>query len=152
MAKIQVILLEDVAGQGRKGEIVTVSDGYARNFLFNNKKGVLATPEELQKIENRKKKEAKKQEEERNKSLELKNYRNYDELSMNFASGTNLLYGDNAQGKTNILESIYLSATTKSHRGNKDRELIKFEENEAHIRIHFEKQGIDHQLDMHLKK
>ena len=51
------------------------------------------------------------------KSLELKNYRNYDELSMNFASGTNLLYGDNAQGKTNILESIYLSATTKSHRG-----------------------------------
>ena len=73
------------------------------------------------------------------KSLELKNYRNYDELSMNFASGTNLLYGDNAQGKTNILESIYLSATTKSHRGNKDRELIKFEENEAHIRIHFEK-------------
>ena len=83
------------------------------------------------------------------KSLELKNY---DELSMNFASGTNLLYGDNAQGKTNILESIYLSATTKSHRGNKDRELIKFEENEAHIRIHFEKQGIDHQLDMHLKK
>ena len=37
MAKIQVILLEDVAGQGRKGEIVTVSDGYARNFLFNNK-------------------------------------------------------------------------------------------------------------------
>ena len=40
----------------------------------------------------------------------------------------------------------------KSHRGNKDRELIKFEENEAHIRIHFEKQGIDHQLDMHLKK
>jgi len=69
------------------------------------------------------------------KSLELKNYRNYDELSMNFASGTNLLYGDNAQGKTNILESIYLSATTKSHRGNKDRELIKFEENEAHICI-----------------
>ena len=72
MAKIQVILLEDVAGQGRKGEIVTVSDGYARNFLFNNKKGVLATPEELQKIENRKKKEAKKFEEDKNKALELK--------------------------------------------------------------------------------
>ena len=72
MAKIQVILLEDVAGQGRKGEIVTVSDGYAHNFLLKGKKGVLATPEELQKIENRKKKEAKKHEEERNKSLELK--------------------------------------------------------------------------------
>ena len=59
MAKIQVILLEDVAGQGRKGEIVTVSDGYAHNFLLKGKKGVLATPEELQKIESRKKKEAK---------------------------------------------------------------------------------------------
>jgi len=47
MAKIQVILLEDVAGQGRKGEIVTVSDGYAHNFLLKGKKGVLATPENL---------------------------------------------------------------------------------------------------------
>ena len=84
------------------------------------------------------------------KSLELKNYRNYESLCINISPGTNILYGDNAQGKTNILESIYLSASTKSHRGNKDRELIKFEENEAHIRIHFEKQGIDHQLDMHL--
>ena len=72
MAKIQVILLEDVAGQGRKGEIVTVSDGYAHNFLLKNKKGVLATAEELQKIENRKKKEAKKFEEDKNKALELK--------------------------------------------------------------------------------
>ena len=71
MAKIQVILLEDVAGQGRKGEIVTVSDGYAHNFLLKNKKGVLATAEELQKIENRKKKEAKKFEEDKNKALEL---------------------------------------------------------------------------------
>ena len=72
MAKIQVILLEDVAGQGRKGEIVTVSDGYAHNFLLKNKKGVLATAEELQKIENIKKKEAKKFEEDKNKALELK--------------------------------------------------------------------------------
>lgn len=85
-------------------------------------------------------------------SLELKNYRNYDELSIDFSNGTNLLYGDNAQGKTNILEAIYLGATTKSHRGSKDREIIRFHENEAHIRIHFEKQKIRHQLDMHLKK
>lgn len=85
-------------------------------------------------------------------SLELKNYRNYDELSMNFSSGTNLLYGDNAQGKTNILESIYLAATTKSHRGSKDREMIQFHADEAHIRLQYQKQGIAHQLDMHLKK
>ena len=86
------------------------------------------------------------------RSLELKNYRNYDELSMEFSSGTNLLYGDHAQGKTNILEAVYLAATTKSHRGSKDREMIQFHADEAHIRIQYEKQDIIHQLDMHLKK
>ena len=68
MAKIQVILTQDVAGQGRKGDIVTVADGYAHNFLIKNNKGIIATPEELKKIENKKKKE----EEEKIKSQELK--------------------------------------------------------------------------------
>jgi len=89
MAKIQVILLEDVAGQGRKGEIVTVSDGYAHNFLLKGKKGVLATPEELQKIESRKKKEAKKLEEERNKSLELKKILEAKTLNLSVKAGEN---------------------------------------------------------------
>ncbi|WP_427169636.1 50S ribosomal protein L9 [Fusobacterium nucleatum] len=89
MAKIQVILLEDVAGQGRKGEIVTVSDGYAHNFLIKGKKGVLATPEELQKIENRKKKEAKKHEEERNKSLDLKKLLESKTLNIPVKAGEN---------------------------------------------------------------
>ena len=44
------------------------------------------------------------------KSLELKNYRNYEGLSINFDSGTNILYGDNAQGKTNILEAAIYAA------------------------------------------
>ena len=87
--KIQVILLEDVAGQGRKGEIVTVSDGYAHNFLLKGKKGVLATPEELQKIESRKKKEAKKLEEERNKSLELKKILEAKTLNLSVKAGEN---------------------------------------------------------------
>ena len=85
-------------------------------------------------------------------SLELKNYRNYDRLIIEFSSGTNILYGDNAQGKTNILEAVYLGATTKSHRGSKDKEFIRFGENESHIRIHLMKQDIGHQIDMHLKK
>ena len=89
MAKIQVILLEDVAGQGRKGDIVTVSDGYAHNFLLKGKKGVLATPEELQKIESRKKKEAKKLEEERNKSLELKKILEAKTLNLSVKAGEN---------------------------------------------------------------
>ena len=50
------------------------------------------------------------------KSVELNNFRNYESLHMELDSGTNILYGDNAQGKTNILESIYVNATTKSHK------------------------------------
>ena len=48
------------------------------------------------------------------KSLELKNYRNYESLCINISPGTNILYGDNAQGKTNILEAVYLAGTSKS--------------------------------------
>lgn len=86
------------------------------------------------------------------KSLELKDYRNYDHLIMQFHSGTNILYGENAQGKTNILEAVYLSGTTKSHRGSKDREIIRFEKDESHIRTLLEKNEIPHRIDLHLKK
>lgn len=50
MAKIKVILNTDVAGQGRKGDIVTVSEGYAKNFLLKGNKGIVATDEELKKL------------------------------------------------------------------------------------------------------
>ena len=86
------------------------------------------------------------------KSLELANYRNYDFLDINFSNGTNILYGDNAQGKTNILEAIYLSSTTKSHKGTKDRDIINFDKEEAHIRTLLEKDGMDNRVDMHLRK
>ena len=86
------------------------------------------------------------------KSLELENYRNYKTLSINFDSGTNILYGDNAQGKTNILEAIYLSATTKSHKGSKDRDIINFDADEAHIRTYVVKDGLENRVDMHLRK
>lgn len=85
-------------------------------------------------------------------SLELKNYRNYESLSINFDSGTTILYGDNAQGKTNILEAVYLSATTKSHRGSKDRDLIRFNQEESHIRTLVKKSEVIHRIDMHLRK
>lgn len=86
------------------------------------------------------------------KSLELKDYRNYSQLSMQFHSGTNILYGENAQGKTNILEAVYLSGTTKSHRGSKDREIVQFGKDESHIRIMIEKNHVSHRIDLHLKK
>ena len=86
------------------------------------------------------------------KSLKLKNYRNYDLLDLEFDPKTNIFYGDNAQGKTNILEALYLSGTTKSHRGTKDRDIIKFEKDEAHLETIIEKKGADFCIDVHLKK
>ena len=85
------------------------------------------------------------------KSLELYNYRNYESLKLEFDKGTNILYGDNAQGKTNILESIYLAATTKSHKGSKDKDIIRFQFNEAHIRILLEKDNLENKIDLHLR-
>ena len=86
------------------------------------------------------------------KSIELKNFRNYEDLNLKFDSGTNILFGDNAQGKTNILEAAYVSGTTKSHKGSRDKDMIRFGEDEAHIRTLVEKQGKEYQLDIHLKK
>ncbi len=86
------------------------------------------------------------------KSLKLKNFRNYDLLHLEFDGATNIFYGDNAQGKTNILESIYLAGTTKSHRGTKDRDMIKFDEQEAHLEVVVEKKGVPFMIDFHLKK
>lgn len=85
-------------------------------------------------------------------SLELENFRNYGTLSVHFDSRTNILYGDNAQGKTNILEAVYLSATTKSHKGSKDKDLINFASEEAHIRTYVMKDGLENRVDMHLRK
>lgn len=86
------------------------------------------------------------------KSIELKNFRNYEELDIDFDGETNILFGDNAQGKTNILESAYVSATTKSHKGSRDREMIRFGEDEAHIRTVICRREQDFQIDIHLKK
>lgn len=85
-------------------------------------------------------------------TLELSNFRNYDTLFIELDSGINIFYGDNAQGKTNILESIYLCGTTKSHRGSKDKEMIQFQKEESHIRMSVVKKEIPCRIDMHLKR
>ena len=86
------------------------------------------------------------------KNLALLNYRNYESAEVTFSEGINILYGDNAQGKTNILESIYLLGTTKSHRGSKDKEIIKLGQDDTHIRGDINKQDMNRRIDMHLKK
>ena len=86
------------------------------------------------------------------KSIELKNFRNYGQLNLSLDEGTNILFGDNAQGKTNILEAAYVSGTTKSHKGSKDKEMIRFGEQEAHLRTIVLKQQKEYQIDIHLKQ
>ena len=85
------------------------------------------------------------------KTLELENFRNYKSLQMNFDEGTTILFGDNAQGKTNILEAIFYLAITKSYKGCKDRDVIFFGENEAHLRGFVEKENESVRIDMHLR-
>ncbi len=84
--------------------------------------------------------------------LALRNYRNYDTAEIEFDKGVNILYGDNAQGKTNILEALYLACTTKSHRGSRDKDIIKFNEDEAHIRLTATRKEVESRIDMHLRK
>lgn len=85
-------------------------------------------------------------------SIQLNNFRNYENLELKLDKGTNIFFGDNAQGKTNILEAVYLCGTTKSHRGSKDKEMISFGKDESHIRMKIEKESISYKIDMHLKK
>ena len=66
--------------------------------------------------------------------LNLHHFRNYDEAQVEFSPQINVLIGENAQGKTNLLESIYVLAMTRSHRTNNDRELIEFGKDAAQIK------------------
>lgn len=66
-------------------------------------------------------------------SVKLRNFRNYRNETVDFTEGMNVIVGDNGEGKTNLLESIYLLSTTRSHRNDDDKELIQFEEEFASI-------------------
>ncbi|MDO4903086.1 MAG: DNA replication/repair protein RecF [Limosilactobacillus sp.] len=65
--------------------------------------------------------------------LHLHHFRNYEDTTVHFAPGVNVLIGHNAQGKTNMLEAIYALSLTRSHRTNNDRELINWKEKTASI-------------------
>lgn len=67
------------------------------------------------------------------KRLKLQNFRNYKDESVQFAPEINILYGDNGQGKTNILEGIYYLLTGKSYRVQREQELLRWEQNEFHL-------------------
>ena len=75
--------------------------------------------------------------------IKLNNFRNYDKKEIKLHENINVFYGENAQGKTNIIESIFLSSIGKSFRTNKEKELIKFDEEKALIEINFQKSDRD---------
>ncbi len=79
--------------------------------------------------------------------LKLENFRNYNIQEIEFNRGINVIYGDNAQGKTNILEAIFLCSMGKSFRTSKDKELIKINSNYAKINIEYEKSDREGKID-----
>ena len=72
-------------------------------------------------------------------NLKIENFRNYNELNLNLNNKINIFFGNNAQGKTNIIESIFLCSIGKSFRTNKEKELIKFNEEKTSVEINYEK-------------
>lgn len=84
--------------------------------------------------------------------LSLKNYRNIEKLNIELSENINIFYGDNAQGKTNILESMFMCATGRSQRTHIDKELIKFDENSAHIQMIVNKYEYKDRIDIHIKQ
>lgn len=86
------------------------------------------------------------------KSIELKNFRNYHHLCLTFHNGINIIYGNNAQGKTNLLESIYVLALTKSHRSFIDHNLIRNNEECSKITGIMEEDNFENKLEIILSQ
>ena len=86
------------------------------------------------------------------KNINLINYRNYENLKIELGKNVNVFIGDNAQGKTNILEAIYYCAFAKSHRTSKDKELINWNKDKAYISLFVGKNRLDKKIDINIFK
>ena len=80
--------------------------------------------------------------------MKLCNFRNYEEQEIEFIPGINLFLGNNAQGKTNIIEAIYVSAFGKSYRTTKDNELVQFEKEFCRIELQYKRQEILNKVEV----
>lgn len=84
--------------------------------------------------------------------LQMLNYRNYNALDIELCPNVNVFMGDNAQGKTNILEAIYYCAFAKSHRTSKDKELINWNGEHAFISVDVGRERLDKRIDISILK
>ena len=85
-------------------------------------------------------------------NIRLINFRNYDNLNINLNKKINIFIGKNAQGKTNLLESIYICATGRSFRTNRDREIISFDKDEAYIGANMHVGKFDRFIEIKMEK
>jgi DNA replication and repair protein RecF len=86
------------------------------------------------------------------KKLTLHNYRNYRDLKLQFDKNIHIFLGENAQGKTNIIEAIYYAAMGHSHRTNTDLDLIHWDEKEGFVQLDFERLDVENQLKFHFSQ
>ena len=84
------------------------------------------------------------------KKIKIKNFRNYEKEEINLEKNINIFYGQNAQGKTNIIESIFLCSLGKSFRAKKDNEMIKLNEQNAIVEIEYEKSDRDGKIKIEI--
>ena len=84
------------------------------------------------------------------KKIKINNFRNYKNAEINLNNKINVFYGENAQGKTNIIEAIYLSSIGKSFRTNKEKELIKIGEDNCNVEIYYEKSDRDGEISINI--
>ena len=82
----------------------------------------------------------------------LQGFRNLSQLHIDLLRESMLIYGSNAQGKTNFLESLYFCAMGRSMRGKSDQQLIAFDAQESHIRLLVQTQNRRDKIDVHLKQ
>ncbi|WP_026895532.1 DNA replication/repair protein RecF [Clostridiisalibacter paucivorans] len=86
------------------------------------------------------------------KKIKLINFRNYNSVDVEIGKGLNIFFGENAQGKTNLLESVFIGSTGKSFRTNKDNELINLNKDKGYIGLNIQKDSQDKLVEIKLDK
>ena len=84
--------------------------------------------------------------------LELKNFRNYKDLAIDFDKRVNLITGQNAQGKTNLIEALYISSIGRSFRTNKDSDMVRFGCENCYVKVSAEKELISTAVEILISK
>ena len=85
-------------------------------------------------------------------TLQLRQFRNYESLDFKFPAGITVFVGQNAQGKTNILEAVYYASLAKSHRTSKDAELIRWESQQGAVRLGFSRLGVGNTIELRFSR